>query len=125
MADQEPFATVDDLQARWHELSQAEAKRAGTLLDDASAILRTQCDVSTTDPGLLKAVACEMVRRAMTADDTMAGATQSSQTVGPVSQSWTWQNPSGELYLTALEKKTLGIGEQKAMSIAMEDDDDR
>ena len=36
------FATVDDLEARWRPLSEAEAERAVALLSDASAILRTE-----------------------------------------------------------------------------------
>ena len=60
---------------------------------------------------LLKMVCCNMVIRAMSAMASDSyGATQMSMTAGPYTQSWTYGNPTGDLYVTRQEKKLLGIG---------------
>lgn len=108
------FAGVSDIEARWRPLSTDERSRAGVLLEDASAILESLVRVDEDDEGqadLLKAICCSMVIRAMSATEADSyGATQMSMTAGPYSQSWTYGNPTGDLYLTRLEKKLLGIG---------------
>lgn len=59
---------------------------------------------------LLKQVCCSMVIRAMSATEADAfGASQMSMTAGPYSQSWSYSNPTGDMYLTKLEKRLLGI----------------
>ena len=108
------FAEVSDVEARWRELTQDEQARASVLIVDASAMLAALVDVDGTDEeqaALLKSTCCSMVVRAMsaTAADSY-GATQMSMTAGVYTQSWTYNNPTGDLYLTRLEKKLLGIG---------------
>ena len=108
------FAEVFDIEARWRALSAEEAVRAGVLIEDASAMLQSLVSVDADDARqaeLLKTVCCSMVIRAMsaTASDSY-GATQMSMTAGAYSQSWTYSNPTGDLYLTRQEKKLLGIG---------------
>lgn len=107
------FADVSDLESRWRELSTDEAARATVLLDDASAMLSALVEVDSSDAGqaeLLKMVCCDMVIRAMsaTAADTF-GVSQTSMTAGPYTQSFSYSNPSGDMYLTKLEKRLLGI----------------
>lgn len=107
------FADVSDLESRWRELSTAEEARANVLLDDASAMLSALVEVDSSDAGqaeLLKMVCCDMVIRAMsaTAADTF-GVSQTSMTAGPYTQSFSYSNPSGDMYLTKLEKRLLGI----------------
>lgn len=107
------FADVSDLESRWRELSTDEEARANVLLDDASAMLSALVEVDSSDAGqaeLLKIVCCDMVIRAMsaTAADTF-GVSQTSMTAGPYSQSFSYSNPSGDMYLTRLEKRLLGI----------------
>ena len=106
------FAEVSDIEARWRELSEDEAARAEVLLDDASVMLSSlvTVDGSAEQAGLLKQVTCNMVIRAMSASgaDTF-GAESMSMTAGPYSQSWQYANPSGDMYLTKLEKRLLGI----------------
>lgn len=108
------FAEVSDVEARWRTLSTAEQSRADVLLEDASAILDRLVKVDVDDgrqASLLKTTCCNMVIRAMSATESDSyGATQMSMTAGPYSQSWTYGNPTGDLYLTRLEKKLLGIG---------------
>ena len=107
------FADVSDLESRWRELSTEEEARANVLLGDASAMLSALVKVDSSDyeqSELLKMVCCDMVIRAMsaTAADTF-GVSQTSMTAGPYTQSFSYSNPSGDMYLTKLEKKLLGI----------------
>lgn len=107
------FAEVSDIESRWRELSTDEQSRASVLIDDASAMLTALVAIDTDDTEqaqLLKHVCCSMVIRAMSATEADAfGASQMSMTAGPYSQSWNYANPSGDMYLTKLEKRLLGI----------------
>lgn len=127
MAD--PFATVSDLEARWRPLTPAETATATTLLDDASAQVRVECpDVDdrltatppTLDASIPRRVVCAMVKRAMLAPVDQAPMTQMQQTAGPFSQSGTFVNPTGDLYLTKTERRLLGCSRQRAASIPTE-----
>lgn len=104
------YATVSDIEARWRDLTTAEETRAATLLDDAAAILDSFVKITGDEAQAenLKIVSCNMVIRAMSSDDQM-GLSQSSMTAGPYTQSWTYSNPSGDMYLTRMEKRLLGI----------------
>lgn len=107
------FAEVSDIESRWRELSTEEQSRASVLIDDASAMLTALVAIDTDDDEqaqLLKQVCCSMVIRAMSATEADAfGASQMSMTAGPYTQSWNYANPSGDMYLTRLEKRLLGI----------------
>ena len=109
-----PFATPDDLAKRWHPLTQAEQATAKTLLDDASDLIMTQCPRwREASAATLRRIACQMVKRAMLSMD-RAGISQSTQTAGSFSESSSYSNPDGDLYLTSAERKSLGKGVQKA-----------
>ena len=106
------YATYEDVEARWRPLSTDEQERCSTLLDDAAAILDSIVKVDESDDAqaeLLKVVSCNMVIRAMSAAADTFGVTQSSMTAGPYTQSWSYSNPSGDMYLTKTEKHLLGI----------------
>lgn len=107
------FADVSDLESRWRELSTDEEARANVLLGDASAMLSALVKVDNSDyeqSELLKMVCCDMVIRAMSATSYDSfGLSQSSITAGPYTQSFSYSNPSGDMYLTKLEKRLLGI----------------
>lgn len=107
------YATVSDIESRWRALNEAEQTRASVLIDDASAMLTALVNVDSDDQEqaqLLKQVCCAMVIRAMSATEADAfGASQMSMTAGPYSQSWSYSNPTGDMYLTKLEKRLLGI----------------
>lgn len=126
------FATPNDLAQRWRPLSSAETTRAEVLLADASAIIRAECpgiDTKTTvvppatapeiDPGIPKMIACAMVKRAMLVTTDADGVSATQQTAGPFSQSTTFSNPMGNLYLTKAEKRLLGCGAQAAFTVPM------
>lgn len=107
------YAEVSDIEARWRALTAEESVRAETLLDDASAALSALVDVHPDDAAqaaLLAQVCCNMVIRSMSATGSdMFGVSQASVTAGPYTQSQSYANPSGDMYLTRLEKRLLGI----------------
>lgn len=107
------FADVSDIEARWRTLTVDEKARAAVLIEDASAVLSRLVPVDPNDEqqdALLKTVCCNMVIRAMSATESdMFGVSQSSMTAGPYSQSMNYANPSGDMYLTKMEKRLLGI----------------
>lgn len=114
------FATVDDLEARWRPLTAAEQDRAEILLDDAGVFLSALVAVDPVDEeqaAILKMVSCSMVQRVMSADVDTVGVSQTSMTAGSYTQSFTYSNPSGDFYLTAMEKRLLGIASSKLGTI--------
>lgn len=114
-----PFASSDDLKARWSDLS--DTKLADTLLSDASQLIRDTCPGwAHASKATLIAIACAMVKRAMIAGSDNAGLSSTQETAGPYSQTLTYSNPTGDLYLTRAEKQRLGQGRQRAFSISME-----
>lgn len=102
------YATVDDLQAGWRTLTADEQTRATTLIGRASTMLEALCDTTSKSADILEIVVCSMVQRVMVAES--AGVSAESMGAGGYSQSWTYSNPSGDMYLTKNEKKMLGIG---------------
>src|SRR5690349_11329851 len=103
----EPFATYADVEARWRPLTSAEQDVATTLVDDASAMVRSRwTDVdSRIASGALTAadvirVVASMVKRAMLNIAT-EGVEQQSQNAGPFGLTQKFANPSGNLYFTA------------------------
>lgn len=106
------YASHADIEARWRELSATEEAQADTLCDDASAIIDALVTVDESKLELAKVVVCNMVIRAMSASQSDAyGLSQSSMTAGPYTQSWSYANPSGDMYLTKLDRQMLGIGQ--------------
>lgn len=110
------YATITDIQARMtRTLSQSEETVATNLLDDAAVIIDSYNADATADAtaDAKKVVSCRMVIRALGDGETdvPVGATQGSMSGLGYSQSWTVSNGSvGELYLTRMEKKLLGVG---------------
>ena len=107
------YAEVADVEVRWHSLSEEDQQRAGVLIEDASAMLDGLVKVDEDDEAQarqLKTVCCNMVIRAMAASMAdMFGVSQQSVTAGPYSQSFSYSNPSGDMYLTKMERRLLGI----------------
>lgn len=119
------YATLEDLQSRWRPLSADEQQRATTLLSDAAVKIALACKQSgvaidaadSLQSEALKAINCEMVKRAMLSPIDMPPMSSFAQTAGSYSESQTYVNPTGDLYMTLGEKKMLGIGTQKMGSI--------
>lgn len=117
------YATVSTLQAGWRALTTAEQGVANELLARASRKCRAEVpDLDdriadgVVEAGLAGDIVCDMVKRAMGSAE--AGVTQMSETAGPFSQSVSFSNPSGDLYLTKAEKRQLS-GSRRAFSIAL------
>lgn len=119
------YATLEDLQSRWRSLSADEQQRATTLLSDAAVKIALACKQSGVaidaadelQSEALKSINCEMVKRAMMSPIDMPPVSSFAQTAGSYSESQTYVNPTGDLYMTLGEKKMLGIGTQKMGSI--------
>lgn len=108
------FADVSDIESRWRTLNSGERDRATALINDASAMLSSLvADIDVSDEEqmqLLNIVCCNMVIRAMSATEADSyGASNMSMTAGPYTQSWTYSNPTGDMYITKFEKRLLGI----------------
>ena len=110
------FATVDDLRDRWSGVAGQgfDEDVASVLLDDAAVMLSSLVKVDPSDANqaeALKIVSCNMVKRAMTTMSSDAyGVTQQSISADIYTQSWTYANSQGDLYLTRAEKRMLNIG---------------
>lgn len=114
-----PLAGRGDVAARWEGYSEEMADRADALLADASARLRAEMARArvAVDPGdavqadNLRAVCASMVARAMASSAVADGApvSQWTQTATPYSTSYIFPNPSGDLYLTRQERRSLGL----------------
>ena len=119
------YATLEDLQSRWRQLSADEQQRATALLSDAAVKIALACKQSGVaidaadelQSEALKSINCEMVKRAMMSPIDMPPVSSFAQTAGSYSESQTYVNPTGDLYMTLGEKKMLGIGTQKMGSI--------
>lgn len=124
----EPFASVDDLQKRWRILTEDEQRIAEVKLEDATVMIKAlarnrgvafNLDDDVTQ-GTLRSITCEMVKRSMLSSDNSAGVSGHSMTAGPFSENFTFSNPTGDLYLTASEKKQLGLSSMLIGSIRPE-----
>ena len=108
------YATISDLEARYGEVDAELTDRAQALLEDAATILDARVVVDISDQQQrerLCLVSCAMVNRALqAAASDVYGVSNTSYTMGPFTQSATFANPSGDLYLTKGERDLLGIG---------------
>ena len=108
------FATFEDVEARWRPLTADEQKRVDELLGDAATILARLVVVDDDDrnqAAALKLVSCNMVIRSMVAASSSAfGVDELRASMGPFDQTAHFANPNGDMYLTKLDKKLLGVG---------------
>lgn len=103
------FASAEDLEVRWRTMTPSEKRKADVLLSDAAAIIASaleQAGIEIDSEDDMQAanlvrVSCSMVQRAMAQGD------------GEQQHAWGGElvmNPSGDLYLSKSDKKSLGIG---------------
>lgn len=112
-----PFASVQELRARWPDMPPGADAHAGILLEDASQFIVDVCPAAASAPvATRRRVVCSVVRRSMESG-LPAGVEQQTQTAGPFSQSFTVANSSGDFYLTKNERKALGEGAQRAFGV--------
>lgn len=107
------YATTSDVQARMaRTMSTAETTMCATLLDDAAILIDSYNSNASSDAK--KVVSCRVVIRVLGdgSTDIPYGATQGSMSALGYSQSWTigGGGATGEIYLSKMEKKLLGVG---------------
>jgi Phage protein Gp19/Gp15/Gp42 len=95
-----PYADVDDLQAYWRTLTQAEQDRASVLLDWAAQVIGELPDHADFSAAVCAHVSMDAVKRAMLNGD---GVTSQAQSMADISVNQTFVNPMGNLYLTGSE----------------------
>lgn len=122
------YATVEDVEAGFRPLSDEEKILCDKLLDEAGIVI----DAYNQDAAIERKqlVSCRMVRRQLDAGPGAAqnavtfpmGASQGSASALGYSQTWTMSGGSvGELYLSKLEKKLLGVGDKIGARSPVED----
>lgn len=108
------YAELQDVEAGFRILSDEERSRCTALLSEAAIIIDTYN--ADADPERKLLVSCRMVRRVLGDGQSSAalyplGATQGSASALGYSQNWTMSGGSaGELYISKLEKRLLGMG---------------
>lgn len=107
------YATTNDVQGRMtHTMTAGELAICSNLLDDCAVIIDAYNADASSDAK--KIVSCRMVVRAIGDGGDQAipvGATQGSMSALGYSQSWTIGAGSvGEVYLSKLDRKMLGLG---------------
>ncbi|MBQ1290006.1 MAG: hypothetical protein IIY28_01520 [Lachnospiraceae bacterium] len=105
------YTTVTEVAAGFRTLTTAEQALATELIDEATIIIDSTGSTASAD--IKRIVSDRTVRRAL--GDTQSfplGATQGSVAAGGYSQSWTMgaNGSSGELYISKLERRMLGLG---------------
>ena len=117
------YATIEDIRAVGYSMSAAQEQAANTLLEQASAKLRTQArsvgkdiDALIADPvtgedfGLaVKSVVVQAVCRGLDSAGGSGSITQGSQSLGSYSVQQTFFNPGQSLYFVRGELKDLGL----------------
>lgn len=108
------YATIEDITSRISRtLSNDEINVAENMLEDAAVIVDAYNVNAAADAK--KVVSCRMIIRALGdgAASIPIGASQASESGLGYSQSWTYgSGSSGELYLSKIEKKLLGVGDK-------------
>lgn len=130
MSDIVPFATVEDLESRWRPLSESERDTAEVTLEDVTAYItalmgRAGVPIDPDDAiqaRNLTSVTCSVARRTLSqsfsGDESGGQYSSSTVTAGVFSQTYQYANPTGDMYLTAGERRLLGIGRMRVGSVA-------
>lgn len=122
------YADVADVEAGFRPLDAEEQKLCDDLLDEAGIVIDAYN--ADADTERKKLVSCRMVRRQLDAGPGASqnavtfpmGASQGSASALGYSQTWTMSGGSvGELYLSKLEKKLLGVGDRIGARSPVED----
>ena len=120
------YATVEDVQARMsRQMTTEEQDMCKTLLEDAALLIDAYASCKT-EHSAKQIVSSRVVARMMSDDGSSGfpvGATQGSMSGLGYAQSWTIGSggATGEMYLTKVEKKMLGIGNRIGSKSPVED----
>lgn len=122
------YADIDDIEARFRPIvDEDERKRAEALIVDASVMIAfelnrvgKQSNPATFSEDFkmaVKSVVCAMAKRSLVSGIS-ADITQESSSVGGYSQSFTYANPTGDMYIKDSEKRLLGLKQMTIKSIS-------
>lgn len=114
-----PFATLSDYRDRSTCPELGHEELIETLLSDASQfILDMHAGREiTASADTLRRITVAVVQRSL-ASVGSAGVESIQQGAGPYQETVKMANPSGDMYLTKLERRALGIGTQVAYTVA-------
>jgi hypothetical protein len=127
------YATPDDVMTLGRVLTNEEAEKVPTLLEIASALLRTEAkkrgydldEMISDDPdkGLIAKILTVngVVRSLNAAGDTSPAAVQGSQSAMGYSVSYTYLNAGQDIYFLRNELKELGLMRQKCGTLEVYD----
>lgn len=118
------YATVEEVEAGFRTLSDDEKTLCSALLAEAGIVIDAYSQDAPFERKQL--VSCRMVRRQLGDGEGGVsfpmGTTQGTATALGYSQSWTMSGgTSGELYLSKLEKRLLGVGDRIGAHSPLED----
>ena len=101
-----PYATVTDLAC-----TVLDADVANKLIERASYKVRSACHGFEPDADAARMVVCQMVERALASPTAEEFNTtpQTLQSISSYSNTWTWGNPVGTLYIRKDELEMLGV----------------
>lgn len=99
------YAEVEDLAC-----TVLDAEVAEKLIERASLMVTRACGSATPDEDAARMVVCLMVERALSSPtaDEFGQTPQTLQSISTYSNTWTWGNPVGDLYIKKSELRMLG-----------------
>lgn len=95
-----------------------DADVAEKMIERASLMVTKACGSTTPNEDDARTVVCMMVERALaspTAEE-FGPSPQTLQSISTYSNTWTWGNPVGELYIKKRELQMLGVAAQSAFA---------
>ena len=107
------YAEVSDLAC-----TVLDADVAEKMIERASLMVTTACGSTAPDEDAARMVVCQMVERALaspTAEE-FGQSPQAIQSVSSYSNTWTWGNPVGALYIRKSELQMLGVAAHAAFA---------
>ena len=115
----EPYASVEEYEARYGIVADEQALEE--CLEDATALIASYVEAAGVDvdamgedyPDRLMRVCRQVAHRSIDGGDGGAvpfGVSQASQSAGGYSLSYSFSNPHGDIFLTASERRMLGLG---------------
>lgn len=116
-----PYADIADLTAKYN-LTPAQENVAETYLEDASILIRDLLaaegkSVEDYEDDTITKITRDVAYRGLSAVSDGAMVSQYTESAIGYSETFTYSNPQGDLYLTKLEKKQLGIGGARMFTI--------
>lgn len=119
------YASYEDVILRYPYVADQAEERVDALLSDAAAVIDSELaaagvSVNGSDEAQmnnLRAVSCSMVARASSTSGGMFGVSSLTQMAGPIQQTTSYSNPTGDMYLTSSERRRLGLGLGRAEQV--------